>query len=322
MGQHISRDRQATPTRPQHGGTRTTSKQQTPSRENGLVVDVTGGRVKESWPRVKRSSLNSKSAHTVRSSTTPQNQYSSWHEERVVSAERQRLYELGKIMPESEGTWDHGQRRLHRVDSHHQPSNTTDRSHTPTSLPSKPHSHHQKTKECIVCTESRGIHHFPSRLPTHECTHNASVCRRCLRTWIDSHFITKIWNEITCPICPSMLQPTDIHAFASEATSRRYDTLAIKAAKERIPNFTWCIAKNCTSGQVHEPGTVEFRCEACKECHCVDCGVKWHRRKTCAKYERRMDRVLRKEEEEASRRVVDATTKGCPGCRRRVGVII
>jgi hypothetical protein len=196
MGQHSSRP--ATPTR-QFEGTRTTSKQPISSQKKDPDICVIGDRVAESWPRIKLYS----SHRTLRNNTyiTYQHQTSSWHEnQKPVSAESKRLYEVGKILPDLESPGDRVQRRLPRVDSHDQSSDTTNRPHT-----SQSHSHHPNTKECIVCTDSRSIHHFPSRLTTDQCTHDASVCRRCLHTWIDSQFTTKIWNEISCPVCPSIL---------------------------------------------------------------------------------------------------------------------
>ena len=58
------------------------------------------------------------------------------------------------------------------------------------------HTRPKQTKECIVCTDTRSLHRFPTRPPTTQCTHEANVCRRCLRKWIQSESGTKIWNEV------------------------------------------------------------------------------------------------------------------------------
>jgi hypothetical protein len=66
-----------------------------------------------------------------------------------------------------------------------------------------------------------------------------------------------------------------------------YDALTTKAAYDRIPNFRWCINKDCDSGQVHASGKPKFRCQACKKSHCVEHGVVWHKGETCGEYDYR-----------------------------------
>jgi hypothetical protein len=76
-------------------------------------------------------------------------------------------------------------------------------------------------RECIVCTEERSLRHFPDQRPTEQCTHDIDVCRRCLRTWIESEFSTKIWNEIKCPMCASRMDYSDMRKFAPTEVFRR-----------------------------------------------------------------------------------------------------
>jgi hypothetical protein len=79
----------------------------------------------------------------------------------------------------------------------------------------------QTAKECIICTDTRSLGRFPDRRPTEECTHGVSVCRRCLRKWIQSEFSTKTWNEINCPVCTARMQYHDIQAFAPHQVFHR-----------------------------------------------------------------------------------------------------
>ncbi|KAJ4374123.1 hypothetical protein N0V83_002864 [Neocucurbitaria cava] len=176
----------------------------------------------------------------------------------------------------------------------------------------------KETKECIICTDTRSLHRFPNRPPTTQCTHEVDTCRRCLRKWIQSEFTTKIWNEINCPICSKRLQHSDMREFAPRDVFRRYDKLSTRAALEAIPNFRWCIAKGCKSGQVQPPGVVRFRCIACKKSHCVEHNVAWHKRETCKEYDYRTNKRYKKEEEVLSKKLILETTKKCPGCKRSI----
>jgi hypothetical protein len=77
-------------------------------------------------------------------------------------------------------------------------------------------------KECVVCTEHRSLRRFPNRNPTKRCTHDIEVCRLCLRTWIESEFSTKMWDEIKCPICSKRLEYDDMNKFAPTEVFCRY----------------------------------------------------------------------------------------------------
>jgi hypothetical protein len=69
---------------------------------------------------------------------------------------------------------------------------------------------------------------------------------------------------------------------------------------------------------VHLPYTPKFRCNTCEKTSCVVHHIKWHKGETCGEYDYRTDAGLKAEEEEASRRVMEATTKKCPGCNRPI----
>jgi hypothetical protein len=81
--------------------------------------------------------------------------------------------------------------------------------------------HPRPTKECIVCTEKRPADRFPSRAPTAECTHPIDICRRCIRTWIENEFATRMWDTVHCPICPALLEHEDMREFAPSHVFRR-----------------------------------------------------------------------------------------------------
>lgn len=171
-----------------------------------------------------------------------------------------------------------------------------------------------KRKECTICTDERAEHHFPLRSATKECTHPPAVCKRCLRQWITTQFETKVWNQITCPECPNLLEYADVALSAPSRVFKRYDVLSTRAALEEIPGFTWCLAKDCSSGQVHEDPSAapRFACVNCKARFCLTHGVKWHKGETCAEYDYRTDGKTKKMEDDASKALIKELAKKCP----------
>jgi hypothetical protein len=81
--------------------------------------------------------------------------------------------------------------------------------------------HPRPIKECIVCIDRLPEDHFPYRAPTAECTHTMNICRRCIRTWIETEFATKMWDSVHCPICPALLEYEDMREFAPSRVFRR-----------------------------------------------------------------------------------------------------
>ena len=57
----------------------------------------------------------------------------------------------------------------------------------------------RERRDCIICADTRSLHRFPVRPPTVQCQHEVDVCRKCLRTWIQTEFATKIWDEDELP---------------------------------------------------------------------------------------------------------------------------
>lgn len=82
-------------------------------------------------------------------------------------------------------------------------------------------SQQRESKDCIICADTRSFHRFPNRPPTTQCKHDIDVCRRCLRTWMQTEFAVKIWDEINCPTCSARMQYEDMREFASKDVFRR-----------------------------------------------------------------------------------------------------
>jgi hypothetical protein len=209
------------------------------------------------------------------------------------SPRRQQKYGRGKTSTSSEPgrSKDHVNQRTRNAseETHREQSKRKDQEKaSPCTLKANPrHNKKHSSRECLICTDIRPLHRFPDRTPTSRCTHLNSVCRRCLRTWIQSEFSIKIWNEINCPICAARMQYDDMQEFAPRDVFRRYDKLTTKAVYDSIPNYRWCIIKGCKSGQVHPPGTSRFRCQSCRKSHCVVHLTAWHKGETCEEYDYR-----------------------------------
>jgi hypothetical protein len=143
----------------------------------------------------------------------------------IGSPRRQQKYGRSKKQRDHPGPNDQNYRRTHQDKEHPvavqitntKLGSTKSRASNPGSRLSRTHA----KKECIICTDTRSLHHFPDQTPTAHCTHDTNVCRRCLRTWIESSFATKVWNEMTCPVCAAQMQYNDVRAFAPKDVFRR-----------------------------------------------------------------------------------------------------
>jgi hypothetical protein len=54
-----------------------------------------------------------------------------------------------------------------------------------------------------------------------------------------------------------------------------------------IPNFHWCLTKNCESGQVIAPDTTKFHCVVCRITYCIEHNIIWYEGETWEAYNHR-----------------------------------
>lgn len=200
-----------------------------------------------------------------------------------------------------------------------------------------------KKKDCTTCGRRLVTQQFPKALHGSKCTHERETCRRCWRQWLQAQVEHKHWDQISCCQCANLLTQSEIKALATDATFQRYVDAEVKATLSADPDFVWCAAKGCPSGQLHAEGEI-FTCAACGVKTCVPCRAPWHGGETCAGFrERRREeevqarvrekkeadrrkaveeaermRVRRAEDEAASEARVKATSKTCPQCRSRI----
>jgi hypothetical protein len=75
---------------------------------------------------------------------------------------------------------------------------------------------------CIICTDDFSATLRPPEWISVSCLHEPSVCCECLARWIKSDLESKIWNQITCPECKTLLVYEDIQRLADRETFAKY----------------------------------------------------------------------------------------------------
>ncbi|KAK4444404.1 hypothetical protein QBC34DRAFT_360110 [Podospora aff. communis PSN243] len=156
---------------------------------------------------------------------------------------------------------------------------TTARSHTLAVPPST-------FMDCAVCAESKATFMFPSAAITKDCLHQPSTCLECITTSIRTDFKSKMWSDIKCTECSSLLAYGDVERFADPRTFEAYSSLSLRASLSNSPNFIWCV-HGCGDGQVHEDGADQpmVTCKSCDQRACFRHKVKWHEDMTCDEYD-------------------------------------
>jgi hypothetical protein len=77
-------------------------------------------------------------------------------------------------------------------------------------------------RSCIICTDDFSATLKPPGWITISCTHEPSVCCGCMALCIKSDLESKIWNQITCPECKTLLVYEDIQRLADPETFAKY----------------------------------------------------------------------------------------------------
>jgi len=75
---------------------------------------------------------------------------------------------------------------------------------------------------CIVCTDDFSATLRPPGWISVSCLHEPSVCCECLARCIKNDLESKIWNQITCPECKTLLVYEDIRRLADPETFGKY----------------------------------------------------------------------------------------------------
>lgn len=174
-----------------------------------------------------------------------------------------------------------------------------------------------RIRDCAVCDDATLVVDLPALA---SCTHDAEVCADCYTAWLSSQLKANGYQEVKCPgqSCKVSLTYEEIKAYASKEVFERYDVIQARNVLSADPNFRWCRAEGCTSGQIHDVEEMgnEFVCVGCHERFCVVHEGLHDDDETCEEYEYRIsgqkDRDERRKEDEASEEAVKSLAKKCP----------
>lgn len=74
---------------------------------------------------------------------------------------------------------------------------------------------------CGVCWEQVAVVDFIQGKLMPECEHEANVCRSCLAQSITAQLDSKLWNQLTCPLCTIRIDGNVVEKFAPSSTISR-----------------------------------------------------------------------------------------------------
>lgn len=157
--------------------------------------------------------------------------------------------------------------------------------HLPQRKATQPSSYHTDSQmSCTICVEDFSNTVIRPAWISLACTHEPTVCSVCISKSIKSDLETRIWDQIRCPECQTLLIYDDIKRFADAETFERYERLSFRSAVGSDKNFIWC--QQCDFGQLHEKGASEpiVRCLNCGFQSCFVHSGPWHSGFTCDEY--------------------------------------
>ncbi|EME88581.1 uncharacterized protein MYCFIDRAFT_159791 [Pseudocercospora fijiensis CIRAD86] len=148
---------------------------------------------------------------------------------------------------------------------------------------------------------------------TESCEHDSLTCKECMQSWLSSEFDSKGAESIKCPECPSQVSYEDMQRLASEETFEKYEKILTRNALSSLPEFSWCLASGCTSGQLNAENANFMDCVSCHYKQCLTHKCPWHVGETCDQYTYRTSGQKSKDEDAATEAMLDTVSKSCPG---------
>ena len=74
---------------------------------------------------------------------------------------------------------------------------------------------------CGVCWDQVAVDDFIQGKLMPECEHEANICRSCLAQSITAQLESKLWNQLTCPLCTIRIDGNVVEKFAPSHTISR-----------------------------------------------------------------------------------------------------
>lgn len=142
---------------------------------------------------------------------------------------------------------------------------------------------------CSTCEEDLPSAAYLSATEGTKCHHEIRMCARCWDEWLTTQVASNNASDILCAECNNVLEQSDIKALASQEVFDRYLNAELRAVLSSDPNFHYCTAASCDSGQVHD-GEDIFTCVTCQHKVCMSCNVALHTGETCEAYQARIMR--------------------------------
>ncbi|NXR51979.1 RN19A ligase, partial [Hippolais icterina] len=138
--------------------------------------------------------------------------------------------------------------------------------------------------ECPLCLLPQPPEAFPSLA---SCSHRS--CWGCLQQYL-SLAVRESRVPVSCPHCPAVLQPSDVHRLLPEPALRdKYEEFLLRRLLVADPGTRWCPAPDCRycSYAVFAHGCAEcprLTCgrEGCGTEFCYHCRQPWHPEGPCA----------------------------------------
>ena len=74
---------------------------------------------------------------------------------------------------------------------------------------------------CGVCWDQVAVNDFVQGKVMPGCQHETNVCRSCLAQSITAQLESKLWNQLTCPLCTVRIDGNVVERFATSHTISR-----------------------------------------------------------------------------------------------------
>jgi hypothetical protein len=118
------------------------------------------------------------------------------------------------------------------------------------------------TRTCLVCDETNLVTKFPRIPQVSSHGHGNDICYECYALHLEVEVDNKMWDQVSCPQCPMLLQEDEINVLSTPLTWQNYRRFVERATLSKNPDYRHCFSASCDSGQMHD-GALVFSCQTC-----------------------------------------------------------